>query len=858
MSNQANLPLVLPGLQSSACYDEAYGPDGQIRSHWANFMAHYQMLASGGIQQRIERARQLAADAGISLGYGVGASLDTGGRGEQEWLFDLLPLILDVEEWAYLSAAVAQRARVLDLLLADLYGPQDTMRRGLFPPYLVYGHPGYQRSARACADENDCGSSGDRAVWPPRWLHAYAVDLVRRPDGVWTIVADKTQVPAGPGYALANRRILARAMPEAFMNQHVRSCRPFFDEWAAGLKRLAPDGRMNPRVALMTAGPFAPGYFEHVYLAREMELTLVEGADLTVRGDQVLLKEMGGLEPVDVLLRRLDGSYCDPLELRPDSLLGVTGLLNMQRRGRVALANPIGTGVVESPALFPFMPRLCQELLGEAQLAVSAETWWCGQPDILERVLSRIEDYTILPSFYSHGRPLDPVLMSPSERTTLVEDMRRWPERFVAQERLVPSEMPMLSGAALTSGAVVLRLFAVAGEQGYTVMPGGVARIPVNGSPFSGILADGSITKDVWVLSDGAAPSVQYPLPVTLKSVSLVRSTGGLQSRVADDLFWLGRYMERIEVAARLLRAVYGRLLNAEEGSSELAELEHLTPIFWRMGLVEWDQPLLPDKGDRLAGPLTAIISAGGSIDNDFSQMQRLMMGLRDRLSNDMWDVLSDFAQETHDRLQHAAGNIDLCLHAFDAVIHRSGAFAGMAAEGMVRGAGWRFMECGRRLERALFALRVASACCGYGLDPDAMFLRLALELGDAMITYRNRYLSLLQPRAVLDLLLNDDTNPKSALYQVRALQEHVSRFPERRSIDPTALLDRIAGDLQTMVDLFQIDEAGHVGSEQATAELDRLVFESETALHDLAAQLASAYFLHREGERLLRADWRP
>ncbi len=850
MSSQANLPLFVPGADRSVPgYDEAFGADGRPRPHWVSFMAQYQMLGASGLQERVERARQLSADTGISLGY------HSGSRDDEEWLFDVMPLILTGEEWRYIEAGIIQRAQVLDHLLADLYGPQETLRKGLFPPYLVYGNPNYLRPLRRDAT--------DMAEYDPerRHLQVYATDLVRRPDGHWTIVADRTQVPTGAGFALANRRTLARAMPEVFTNQQIRSCHQFFKTWADGLKAMATGAQgSNPRVALLTPGPFAPGYYEHVYLAREMDIALVEGADLTVRGDKLLLKELGGLQPIDVLLRRLDGDFCDPLDLRPGSLLGVSGLAHLQREGRLQIANSIGSGAIETPALFPFLPRLCQELLGETQLAVSAETWWCGQPEILRRVLDRLDDYIILPAFYGgDGYPNDPTALSPSARAELIDDMRREPERYVAQERLVPSQAPMISGQIMQSNPVVLRVFTVAGPNGYEVLPGGFARLPVSGSPFSGILADGSITKDVWVLNDEAAPSVQYPLPISTKKIDLVRSTGGLQSRVADNLFWLGRHMARIEVSVRLLRAVFYRLYNATEGSGEYREINCLTGFFRSHGLVDWEEGITPETPATIPETLLAATAGDGPLANDFAQTRRLMMGLRDRCSSDMWEILSEFTGPLADRLQHAAGDIDLSLHVFDEVLQRCASFAGIVAEGMVRGTGWSFLGFGRRLETAFFGLRLASSCCGAINEPGQMQLRLALELGDTLITYRNRYLSQLHPRPVLDLLLTDDTNPKSVVFQINAMMKQAEGFPYRRHINAHEELREVADSLGTMIDLFKAPEELSADAENAASlELDRLVFEAESILNNLSGQIYRGYFLHSEDEHVLRADWRP
>ena len=470
-------------------WDEMRGPDGAVRAHWQVLDRALRSFGPGEMWRRWEQARQLIRQHGVTFNvYG-------GPRGlERPWPLDPVPVVLAPDEFAKLAEGLGQRARVLDALLADLYGARRVLAEGLLPPQVLLAHPGLLRPAAGFV--------------PPagRYLHFYAADLVRTSDGELQVLTDRTQAPAGAGYALENRIVLGRVLPEAFRECHAQRLALFFRALRELLASLAPQGRENPRIVLLTAGPLNATYFEQAFLAQYLGYPLVEGGDLTVRDGRVFLKTLGGLHPVDVIMRRLNDDYCDPLELRAESLLGVPGLVQAARDGTVAIANAIGSGVVQTPALIPFLPGLCRALLGDELALPSVETWWCGQPDILGHVLGHFEDMVIKPA-YPAG-PTEPIFVGRLEAGVarkLEAQIRAAPARYVAQRRVTPSTVPVIEGDELRPRSLVLRAFAVAdGVDGYQTMPGALAVVGggVNDADIS--MARGARSKDTWVISDGA------------------------------------------------------------------------------------------------------------------------------------------------------------------------------------------------------------------------------------------------------------------------------------------------------------------------------------------------------------------
>src|ERR1700689_1352964 len=559
-ADTAKAPLLSDGyVQTSGVYDEMCGAPGILRPHWDKFIHSLSALGDQELTRRWQTAKHRIRENGVTYNvYGDPLGMD------RPWNLDAIPLVIPPSEWSQLEAGLIQRARLLNLILADLYGPQTLLRGGQIPPALVFANPGF---LRPCHGVNVSGNT---------YLHLLAVDLARGPDGEWWVISDRTQAPSGAGYSLENRIVMAETFPDLFREFQVKRLASFFRSFRDTLLRLSPAARDNPRVVLLTPGPYNETYFEHSYLARYLGFRLVQGGDLTVRDSRVFLKTLEGLKQVDVILRRVDDSFCDPIELRSDSYLGVAGLVEAVRAGNVTVANALGSGLIETSAFMPFFPGLSQRMLGEPLKLPAVATWWCGQPEACRYVLDNLNFLVIKPAFPSRG--MEPVFggkLAADGRSRLIERIKESPQEFVGQELLNLSTAPVWSENTLAPRRVVLRVYLAAAGDSWVVMPGGLARVSSSiGTPVVSMQRGGG-SKGTWVLSHGPVDnsSLQRPrdLPVELNR----GETSDLPSRAADHIFWLGRYAERSEHLARVLRCILIRL-NGESGAPETWEWESL------------------------------------------------------------------------------------------------------------------------------------------------------------------------------------------------------------------------------------------------------------------------------------------
>ena len=433
MSDPVELPTpakpasLQPVVAESGGMDECSSGPATIRPHWRSLIASLDRLGREELGLRAENSRRILAEHGVSCFVNR-----NGGGTDEPWQLDLLPLVIGAEEWRHLEAGLIQRARLLDLILSDLYKTQRLVRDGFVPAPLVFANPGYLRACQAIE------------VKGGTYLQTYAADLGRSSDGRWWVIADRTQAPAGLGFAMENRSVLWRVLPEAMRDVQPR---PVLD--ASRIRRatlrFTPQPVDNPSIVLLTPGPRNEAYFEHAYLSRLLGLTLVEGDDLTVRNRRLFIKTLDGLRPADVVLRRVSDAFCDPLELRGDSLLGVPGLVEAARAGHVGIGNPLGTGLLESPAFMPFLPGLCRHLLGQELRLPSLATWWCGQAREQMYVRERFEELVLRPAFNLAGRAVTPALLDPAQRADLLEQLRLRPHEFVGQEHVHLSRAPVWS-----------------------------------------------------------------------------------------------------------------------------------------------------------------------------------------------------------------------------------------------------------------------------------------------------------------------------------------------------------------------------------------------------------------------------
>jgi len=819
-------------------WDEALLPSGYPRRHWRELAVAIGRMGFRQLSRAWQTGQRLIQANGISYNAG-----DDTQDNERPWPMDPIPLVISEGEFAQIERAVIQRATLLNAMLVDLYGEQRLIHEHRIPHALVFANPQF---LRPCVGIKPSDSL---------YLHTYAADLARSPDGRWWVISDRTQAPSGMGYTLQNRLLSARTLPSVFSHCRVRHLARFFDARRDALMAQAAKHSSRPRIVLLTPGPLNETYFEHSFLAGYWGFPLVEGADLTVRDNRVFLKTLAGLEPVDLIIRRLDDSFCDPLELRGDSLLGVPGLVHAVRCGTVTINNALGSSLMESPAHMAFLPGLCRHLLGEDLLMPSVATWWCGQDDLRHYVLDHLDQFVIKPVFRRFGSHTQfPGFMDAAAREKLVRKMEERPEQYVAQERVALSIAPVHTESGFASRHVVLRIFAAWDGQSYIVLPGGLTRVSTEETSLAVSMQLGSGSKDTWVLGSAedvsAAPA---PPPV---SVEAYPAKGGLPSRVADNLFWLGRYTERVEANVRLMRALLPAL-SGEEDFGRAASLE--TALHFLIGL----QYLPPEDAGASLGQqwwgiqrlLTDMVydpSRTSSLGWNLKEMRRVSWQVRERLSADTWRVLQQLETEFSRAAPVDPNQRFLAqMTALDNAIVTLSAFSGLLMENTTRGFGWRFLELGRRMERTLQMADLLETAVAKAPAEVESSLQVLLQIADSSITYRTRYLSVLRTDFVLGLLLADEGNPRSLAFQLVSLLHQIDRLQEN---DPSSrgLLERpVAEKALTAVRSARLADLSKRDAEGRLGELENLMHETKTVMSVLSDALTADYLAHLTASRL-------
>ncbi|MBC3921016.1 circularly permuted type 2 ATP-grasp protein [Undibacterium sp. CY18W] len=821
-----------PGTPGS--YDEMMEASLRPRGHWRAMLDSLAGESPAMMRQRIEVVQRQVRENGVT--YNVYA--DAKGM-QRPWDLNVLPLILPYDEWAQVEAAVAQRATLLNRILLDVYGEQRLLAEGLLPPALVHGHAGFLRPCQGIRHQGDIA------------LHFYALDLARAPDGRWWVVGDRTQAPSGAGYALENRAVIGRIFPDMLRDLKVRKLEGFFDtmrdslaHWGrrsagAGLRAGEP-----PLMVLLTPGPHNETYYEHTYLARYLGLPLVEGGDLTVRNGMVWLKTLSGMQRVHVIVRRVDDDFCDPLELRADSALGVAGLTDAVRRGTVLVTNSLGSSLLESGALLGFLPSLCQRLLGEPLKMPSVATWWCGEAAALDTVVSRLDSLVIKPAFPQLRQgPVFGADQRGDARAALIGQLRANPGNYVAQELVRLSQAPVWKEApraGLYPCATGLRVYACATPKGYVVMPGGLTRVATGPDARVITMQQGGGSKDTWVQAR-AQQDLPHQERGNVERREPVRDDTHLSSRVAENLHWFGRNTERCDNIARLLRVTLNFLFHVrpDDRGAEWAAMTGLCQWYWLIAPPEptdvTAEPVQPAAMLTDAQIESALLRAVVSPDvpglvQQQQQLYRCASQLRERISLDNWRAISKMRQDSPVEEQPSQAE---AMRRLDDATEAAMLMSGYAMDGMSRDLGWRFMSLGRRLERLQFQCQILRR----GLAMDGGDLEWMLLLSDSIITYRARYQARPEWLPLLDLLLLDESNTRSIVFQVDGILKTLQQMAPGRGPAGTEQLAALADELQALT-----PEADLVGGSLYLADLlQRLIQTSET----LSEQIGVQFFSH-------------
>ena len=823
-------PLPLPTGGFAAGYrgtsDEMVEPDGALRAHWRMFVSQLDDLGADELHRRWGQARRLIRENGITHNvYGDPAGLD------RPWNLDMVPLLIPDVEWKTIADALQQRAKLLDTLLMDLYGPANSITEGLLPPELLYCNPGFLRPCH--------GLTLPRG----QWLHLYAADLIRSAPGQFRILCDRTQAPSGAGYSLENRIVLSGVLPSIFRESKVHRLAPFFIALRNTLTSLARSNVENPRIVLLTPGPYNQTYFEHAYLARYLGYPLVQGNDLTVRDGRVYLKTLGELQRVDVILRRVDDDFCDPLELYAKSYLGVPGLVQAVRDGNVAVANALGSGLLQSPAFLGFLPALCRRFLDQNLMIPSVDTWWCGEKTALRYVLENLNHLVIKPAFAAlNDGPIFGENLTKAKLAELAERIKQRPGSFVAQEHVVSRTAPVLLDDKIQSRRFVIRSYLAAADGSYTVMPGGLTRVTGQDQGLIVSLQKGGGSKDTWILSDGPVNETSLLVPAT-HALTLNRGGGDLPSRVADDLFWLGRYLNRAESDVRLARCLLGRITDQirteRPGTADILAGELLRT----RKVSTLDESGMHELVAQVLSPAPT-----GGIRSAIHHVEELIRSLRDRVSTDAWRILQGIERDLSEFDDYPV--VDRPARVTQ-LLNRLAieflAFSGVVSESMTRGYAWRFLDLGSRIERALTSALLIQASLGKQSADEASVLDAILEIADSSLTYRRRYFTHLDAAAVLDLLVADEGNPRSIAYQVSMIEQHLCNLPGQSSHPQERPHTQIILKLRTslrLADLRMICKADEDGTRPLLANLMNDVTQS---LQAAAVFVSQIYFSHAE-----------
>lgn len=817
-------------------YDELTGSTGTLLSGWAEIAGALDAIGIEGLGGLTSLVDRLLEDDGVTytpVSAGQKAAVPS-----QRWQLDPVPLLIDAADWRRLEAGLLQRSHLLDALLTDLYGARSVLTSGVLPAELIFEHADYLRQAHGIT------------IPGAHQLFFHAVDVCRGPDGAFEALGDRTQAPSGAGYAMADRRVVSRVLPEMFRRSAPRGLGAFFHSILGSLQAIAPNGTENPRIVVLSPGTHSETAFDQAFLASLLGLPLVESADLTVRGGRLWMRALGRYEPVDVVLRRVDAAWSDPLDLRPDSQLGVVGLTEVSRRGTVTVVNTLGSGVLENPGLLPYLPALSGFLLGEELKMQSVPTFWCGHDAGRSHVLANFQDMVLRPT--GPGNAVVPAMLNQAEQAQWRLRIAAEPTRWVGQQRAAFSEAPVIGSTGFAAQRVGMRLFTVAHQSGYVAMPGALGRVvgdsdlPGSAGARASVPTGPSIAKDIWVRSVRSEPSAAVE-PISLLDtgplVEPVEMAAAASPRVLEDLFWLGRYAERTEDLTRLLSTARDladtfrfRPYDAGAGSVPV--------LLSAVSVVSAAYPALAPGADPASRMRQLVLDAltPGTVAQSLAGLQETARAVRDQLSGDTWMVLAGVDRAITELAASPDDTGALLQSTHAAILSGMLALSGLASENMVRDPGWRLMDTGRRIERGqqLAALLRATLTRVHPEQVESLVIESVLAVAESGLTYRRRYRGRVQVGTVLELLLLDRGNPRSLAYQVNAIAENLRQLPDASG---TSRPERLTEELATTLRRARPAEMDDVDRLGDRPELDEFLGDVHDALRHLADAVATAHF---------------
>jgi len=821
-------------------YNELLANDGILRPHWETFFNSFKELGPAEIKDRNQHILRQLKENGVT--YNI--YNDPGGL-NRPWNLDLIPFLITKEEWSTIERGLIQRAELLNYILKDIYGEQKLMKNGLLPMELIYNHPGFLRQ------------SAGLKMPGKHHLIVYSADLARSPDGKIWILNDRVQAPSGSGYALENRTAMARTLPEFFSGFKVRRLSPYFNALRTSLNEISPGHQQNPRVVILTPGPGNETYFEHSYLSSYLGITLVQGDDLMVKNNFVWLKTLGGLEKVDVILRRVDDEYCDPLELKEDSQLGVPGLLQAIRSGNVTIANPLGSSVLENPGLMPFLENICKHVFKTSLIMPTIASWWCGQSKELNYVLEHLPKLVIKKIYRENApsRSINASALNAQELADLRSQILANPAFYVGQEKVSFSSTPSLVNGKIEPRNALFRSFSVSSKDTYYVMAGGLTRTSSEAGNFMISNQLGGVSKDTWIISP--EPGQTNNLRKELAASPAAVPSGVLPSHTAENLFWVGRYTERVLGNARFQRSVMKFLLTANrvldfDVDTERQLLQALTQFTYTYKEVnqlnQFSSDPWPEMKDILFNE-----KRSGSLSCNLSLFKRTVYAVRDHWSTDTWRVLRSMEDEWAEAAGHSSHH--KMVDSMDSFITSMVAFIGLNRESMAREKGWLMLDTGRKIEQSLMLINMLKTMLVIKYDDQVEYnlQESVLLINECLVNYRYKYRAPIQLSLILDLLLLDPTNPRSLVHQLDRLKAYMSRLPKTQTGHALSEHERLILEAYTLLQLSDKDHLSILNKgANAYLNLENFLDRIYNLLSAIPDVISKTYFKHAQPQKQL------
>ncbi|MEQ8681083.1 MAG: circularly permuted type 2 ATP-grasp protein, partial [Cyclobacteriaceae bacterium] len=815
-------------------FDELASSDGAIYPHWQKLVNAYDKLGNEGLTSRSNEVIQLLKENGVTYNiYGDPEGLN------RPWMLDPIPMVFSQNDWTRIEKGLKQRANLLNLILQDIYGERHLIRSGIIPFEMIYNHMGFLRQM-------------DKIRIPGNHqLVQYSADLARGPDGRMWVLHDRTDAPSGAGYAFENRVAMTRVFPDMLRENHVRKVGSYYQTLKNTLSRLSWQGTEEPRIVFLSPGPGNETYFEHAYLSSYMGFTLAMGQDLTVSDGYVWLKTISGLERVDIIIRRVDDIFCDPLEFRMDSQLGVVGLMEAVRQKKVLVINPLGVRILENPGLMAFLPKICRHVLGEELILPSVATWWCGQGKEKQYVLDNIRFLMVRKIYRSRlNRSVYGGDLSEEQIIQLKNEIHARPHLYVAQELVNFSTTPSYINGKMEARNAVFRSYVVADTDNddYEVMQGGLSRSSPDKGVFIVSNQSGGISKDTWVLD------TEEKARHVVRSTQIIKQIQNIiPSRTGESLFWLGRYIERSIYTVRLLRIILKKYYETDD-AKHLEGDQVITTLLKTLTAITGTQPGF-NKKSVLNQPKKELISLitdphrSGSLCQSVQSFLNNAYSVRDRLSLDTWRILDSISDELS-RMKNQA-SLHQINRNLDNLIIKLMAFHGLNIDNMTRENTWNILNIGRFNESARNTCIIIKSMLAEKRSDEVerMILEYLLMTNESLITYRYMYRSTQEVKAVLNLLLIDELNPKSITYQVERIDQHINKMPDgnNRYLNP---IRKKLLEINTMVRLY--DPENLVITDKSGIHRKELVSYLEsiaTLLGEVSRLINEQYFSHTQNE---------